>query len=186
MIFLILGITTNRPIIAVLSGLFVALTLVRRHSARKRMNSARTLWKKFIVEQEELKEHPYRIWKFVENSDYRKDIISRILNEEVTGESFSVDYFEANSQPLPRVGQYNVICDTSEQAYCIVKTVAVIPSRFADVTMALAELEGCHSVQQWRRFNELKYKKLCERMEIVFDEELPLIFEKFEIVYRYK
>lgn len=181
--FLIMGLILHRPFICIISGLFFLLALFRRNSERRRINSAQRLWENFIKENDELREYPYHIWKFADDSEYRKNIIARIFDGEVCGESYSVNFFEANSQPLPEIGTYNIVCDMTGQAYFIVKTVAVIPCCFGQVTPALARMEGCSSVQQWRRFNERKYRGLCDRMEAVFSEELPLIFERFEIVY---
>lgn len=181
--FLIAGVVLARPLICIISGLFLLLALFRRHRVTKRENSAKEMWQAFTADKEELKDYPYKLWKFSDEGEYRKNIIARILDGDVQGESYSIDFFDANSQPLPQVGQYNVVCDMNRQAYAIVKTVEVSAARYGDVTTELARLEGCSTISQWRRFNENKYRSLCDRMDIVFSKELPLIFERFEVVY---
>lgn len=183
LIFLIAGIVLARPLICIISGLFLLLAVFRRHRLVKRENSAREMWQAFTADKEELRDYPYKLWKFSDEGEYRKNIISRILDGEVRGESYSTDFFDANSQPLPKVGQYNVICDMNRQAYAIVKTSDVTAVSYGDVNEKLARLEGYGTVSQWKRFNENKYKSLCDRMDIIFSKDLPLIFEEFEVVY---
>lgn len=183
LVFFIAGIVLARPLICAISGLFLLLGVFRRYRLYKRQTSAKRMWQEFTKDKEELKDYPYQLWKFSEDGEYRKNIIAKVLDGEVRGESYSVDFFDANSQPLPKEGQYNVVCDMSGQAYAIVKTVRIVPVRFGDVTASLARLEGVGTVSQWKRFNQKKYERLCDRMDIVFSDELPLIFEEFEVVY---
>ncbi|WP_240675810.1 ASCH domain-containing protein [Ammoniphilus sp. CFH 90114] len=45
------------------------------------------------------------------------------------------------------------------------------------------EGEGDLSLDYWRRVHVIYYKKICEQLEKEFTEELPVVFEQFEVVY---
>ncbi|MCI8608601.1 MAG: ASCH domain-containing protein [Firmicutes bacterium] len=182
-IFFIIGVINHRPLICGISALFFLLAIYRRQREGKVRNSPQILWEDFSKNRSELRDYPYEIWKFVENTEYRKNTIARIFYGDICGESYSVDYFEANGQPLPQVGQYHVVCDMVGKAYFVVETVAVTQCTFETITPALARIEGCSSIEQWKRFFGEKYQRLCERMEIEFSDTFPLLFEEFKIVY---
>lgn len=184
--FGIIGIVQKRFGIFFVSIIFCGLSILLIILRQKRSTSSQKMWNSFISENPDLKDVHYHIWRFVEGPEYRKNIFKRILDGEVSGESFSTDLFDANGEPLPEVGQYNVICDERNQAYCIVKTVQVLETTFDSVNPHMANIEGCDSVEKWKKYNKIKYERICEKLDIEFNRGLPLIFEEFEIVYKWE
>lgn len=183
-IFCVVGLIQQRYGIAAISLLFCALSVLMVVLRKKRGDSSKKMWESFVKNNAELADDEYHIWRFVEGPEYRKNIFKRILNGEVTGESFSIDLFEANGADLPKIGEYNIVCDERDQAYCIVKTINITTTTFGAVNSHLAQVEGCKDVDQWKKYNKNKYERICEKLDIEFNRGLPLFFEEFEIVYK--
>lgn len=182
--FLIIGIVQQRWTMCIVSVIFLGISILMFMQKKKMKNSAEKMWRAFALDKPEMKEYPYQIWTFLEGPEFRKNIIARILDGEVTGESYSIDFFDANQEVLPEVGRYNVICDGRGQAYCIVKTINITTTTFGAVNSHLAQVEGCKDVDQWKKYNKNKYERICEKLDIEFNRGLPLFFEEFEIVYK--
>lgn len=179
--FIIVGIINNRPVIIVISGLFFALTVYRRYKIRTTKAPDVQMWEAFSEENPDLKEYKYRRWVFDESS-INNNIIEKIIQKKVTGESFSVEFFNANNQKIPEVGEYNVIVQ-GIYPICIVKTVDIIYSTWGEVDSELARIEGYSTAEKWRAAKKYKFQTICDRMEYEFNDDLELFFEVFEIVY---
>lgn len=179
--FIIVGIVNNRPIIIVISGLFFALTIFRRFKIRTTKAPDVRMWEAFSESEPELRNYKYRRWVFNESS-LNNGIIEKILHGKVTGESFSVEFFDANNQEIPCVGDYNVIMQ-GIYAICIVKTVDIIYTTWGGVDNKLAAIEGYSTPEKWKAAKKFKFQNICERMEYEFSDDLELFFEVFEVVY---
>ena len=62
----------------------------------------------------ELKEYPYQIWNFYDSKEC-SGIADKIINRTIGAlHRTTLDFFDANHEPIPEVGQYNVICCSGE------------------------------------------------------------------------
>ena len=91
-------------------------------------------------------------------------------------------FFDANHEPIPEVGQYNVICCSGE-AIGIAKTTAVTEICFCEYDQAHALTEGYATLEKWKKVKKEMFETQCEKMGFSFSENMKLIYEEFEIVY---
>lgn len=182
--FLAVGIVTHKPFIYVVSFIFLVIAITRRKMFIRRAKAPDIFWTQFVHENPEMRDCPHQIWRVTNRPIDEEDIVTRIDSGEVCGEAFSVDYFEYYNQPLPHVGDINIICDNGNNPYFIVHTIDVIPCRFGSVDNRLARIEGYKTATAWKAGNESKFKGLCQKADVKFSNETRLFFEQFSIVYR--
>lgn len=93
--------------------------------------------------------------------------------------------FEYEKEPVPKPGDTCVITDYFGEPKCIVKTTQVDIVPFGEVTaeFAATEGEGDSSLEFWRRAHKWFFTKECETIGKEFSEEMPVVCERFEVVY---
>ena len=85
-------------------------------------------------------------------------------------------------EPLPHVGELNVVLDGSEEPLCVVETTEVRVLLFAEVDAAFAsdEGEGNRSLAYWRAAHE---RFFGETLPGPFDKEMRVVCERFRVVW---
>ena len=179
--FFLIGIVNHRPFICIISGLFFALSAYRRFKISRYKSPVEKLWDSFADTHPELKEYPYQIWNFYDSKEC-SGIADKIINRTIRAASYSLDFFDANHEPIPEVGQYNVICCSGE-AIGIAKTTAVTEMCFCEYDQAHALTEGYATLEKWKKVKKEMFETQCEKMGFSFSEDMKLIYEEFEIVY---
>jgi uncharacterized protein YhfF len=93
--------------------------------------------------------------------------------------------FEANDDPLPEPGDHWVVLDGNGEPRCVIRTTAVEVVPFVDVTAghAAAEGEGDGSLAYWRQTHVDYYRRTLPEGRS-FDREMPVVCERFRVVYR--
>ena len=177
--FFIAGIVKGRPVICIISAAFFILGFYRRMKIVKEKDPTEVLWNDFVSENPEMKDYPYQFWNF--NSDDEKMLFEKMKNGMIQGQSFSVDFFEANNQPLPQIGQINILC-CNDKPIGICQTTDIVFSSFDEVDTQLAKIEGFTSLGKWRASKKRVFEVLCDRMGMDFSGEFKLLFEKFKVL----
>lgn len=91
--------------------------------------------------------------------------------------------YEASASPLPWVGAYSIVMDTSEQSLAIIQTVQVQVLPFHQVSAAFAVLEGegDGSLAYWRAEHIDFFTRECKLAGRVFDENMQVVCEQFTL-----
>ena len=92
--------------------------------------------------------------------------------------------YEIEKEPLPEVGEYNVILNSADEAVCITRTTNVYVTAFDNVTEehAFKEGEGDRTLGYWRKVHERFFGNELSAIGKVFDGETKLVCEEFELV----
>lgn len=93
---------------------------------------------------------------------------------------------EARGQPPPRPGDHSIVTTWSGVPRCVVETreVAVVPFAEVSAEFAAAEGEGDGSLQYWREAHWAFYGRECARLGRSPEPTMPILCERFEVVYR--
>mgnify|MGYP000627249305 CR=1 FL=1 len=84
---------------------------------------------------------------------------------------------EAGAMP-PAVGRRDIALNFDGTAALVIETREVVETTFRDITEAMALAEGENeTLDGWRRDHKAYYQRLG-----VFSEDMPLIWERFEVV----
>ena len=93
--------------------------------------------------------------------------------------------YEAEQEPLPKVGDYSVILDGREQPMCIIRTTKldIVPFDEVDAEQAYQEGEGDRSLAFWREVHWRFFSRECAQIGKQPDQKMPILCERFELVY---
>ncbi|MDL2327809.1 ASCH domain-containing protein [Ruminococcaceae bacterium OttesenSCG-928-A11] len=92
---------------------------------------------------------------------------------------------QAEGLAPPAPGDYSVVVDHAGNPACVIQTTAVAIQPFSAVRWEQAKREGeDENLAGWRA-NHIKYFTMeAEVLGFTFSEEMPVVFEDFDVVYR--
>lgn len=143
-----------------------------------------TYWKKFI-EEKGLEDRQHTAYYFCDNEDDANELAELVVAGKKKATASSVLSYEYEKEPLPKVGDLNIITDFHDQPICIVETTNVDIVLFKNVTpeMAALEGEGDLSLKYWREGHKKFFSRECEEIGEEFSEDMQVVFEQFKVVY---
>lgn len=87
---------------------------------------------------------------------------------------------------MPKEGDYSIVTDWDGNPRCVIQTVKVTHMKFKDMTFAICSKEGeDDSLESWRN-NHISFftREGKEECGYEFSEDMPIVFEEFEVVYQ--
>ena len=86
---------------------------------------------------------------------------------------------------MPEKGSYSIVTDWEGVPKCVIETTNVRILPFKDVTYDICKLEGeDDSLESWRKGHISFFKEEGKKSGYEFSEEMPVVFEEFEVVYQ--
>lgn len=124
----------------------------------------------------------YNAWAFGEDADKLADLVKTGIK---TATCSAYCFYELENEPLPMVGEYSVILDSSENAVCIIRTTTVYTTAFNQVSKehAFKEGEGNRTLDYWRNVHQAFFTDELRNINRDFDNGMELVCEEFEVVY---
>ena len=94
--------------------------------------------------------------------------------------------WEAEGNPIPQKGLITIALDGRGEPLCIVETVEVSIRKYneVDADFAREEGEGDLSLEYWRAAHKNYFSRLLPKIGREFSEEMPLVCERFRMIYR--
>lgn len=93
--------------------------------------------------------------------------------------------YEIQGERIPQKGDYSIVTDWDGNARCIIQTTNVRLLPFSDITYEICKLEGeDDTLESWREGHIAFFKEDGKEVGYEFTEDMPVIFEEFEVVYR--
>ena len=124
----------------------------------------------------------YDAWAFGGAPD---ELAELVLNGIKTATASAYPLYEQEQEPLPQVGEYNVILNAKDEAVCIIKTtkVYVVPFREVSADHAYREGENDRSLDSWRAVHRDFFSEEMASAGLTFNEDMPVVCEEFLRVY---
>ena len=125
----------------------------------------------------------YEAWSFGEAPDKLADLV---LQKIKTATCSAYDLYLINNEPLPQAGDHSVILNSNDDAICIIKTLKVYVTAFNQVSEehAFKEGEGDRSLEYWRQVHKSFLTNELASVHKTFDENIKVVCEEFEVVYK--
>lgn len=96
-----------------------------------------------------------------------------------------LEAFQAEGEPLPRVGDRCLVLGGDGRPLAVVRTsdVRVGPLSSVDESFAWDEGEGDRTRAWWLGAHTCYFTRLCRAMGLSFSEDIDVVFERFELVW---
>jgi uncharacterized protein YhfF len=94
--------------------------------------------------------------------------------------------FEAEGSSIPTVGLLTIVLGGNKEPLCIIETteVEIRPFNEVDAQFAYEEGEDDRTLESWRREHWIFYARVLPRdYGLQSAEDMPLICERFQVVY---
>ena len=125
-------------------------------------------------------------WDAWAYGDAPEELLALTLAGRKRATSSALPLYGAEDEPVPTAGGYSVLLDKAGNAACILRTTAVdiVPFRLISAEFAALEGEGDSSLLSWRRVHERFFTHEMAQAGLTFTEDMPVVCEEFEVVYR--
>lgn len=151
--------------------------------------SVKKMWSDYlgsIGEFQETTDLTYQSWYFCDNEQDANELVELVLEGTKQGTASLHRLYELENERVPEPGDHSVLTDWDGNAKCIIRDikVTIIPFREFSEGLALIEGEGDKSLEYWRRAHLKVFKADAEAAGFEFTEDLLVVFEQFEVIYR--
>ncbi len=148
------------------------------------------VWSEYLEHRKELGiKGPIR-YVFAEHFCYDKEPADRLYQLVIDGKkratSGNLWAYNYDKEPILNSGDLTILTNYDETRACIIRTEKVTIKKYKEITEeeAKKEGEGDLSLGYWRRVHKEYFEEECKRIGKEFSEEMPIVYEEFEIEYR--
>jgi uncharacterized protein YhfF len=93
--------------------------------------------------------------------------------------------YEIENEPLPQVGEFDILTDLSGNPLCVLLTTAVTILPFKDVTFEICKREGENdTLESWQNEHRQFFIKEGNELGYKFTDDTLVVFEDFKVVYK--
>jgi uncharacterized protein YhfF len=130
-------------------------------------------------------ETPYEAWYFGDSPELAQELAGLVLSGVKTATASLYWEYAAEGEALPQVGGYSVITDFDGHPLGVIQAVEVRILPFDEVEPAFAadEGEGDLSLEFWRGAHWRFFSRACEKLGLQPDPKMPVVCERFRLVY---
>jgi uncharacterized protein YhfF len=124
-------------------------------------------------------------WALGDSKEMADELAKLVLDGIKKATSSNYLLYEEN-EPLPYVGQHNIILDGDGKAVAIVETTSVEIVPFDEVTEehSYLEGEGDRTLEYWRDVHEAFFTKELNEVNKEFNYKIPVVCERFKLIYK--
>ncbi len=145
------------------------------------------MWTQFLHKNKHLnKDIPYTSWYFGMDEREANELARLVMDGKKTATSSLFMLYGLENEPLPKVGEYNVITDYGGAPKAITKTidVSIIPFKDVDRDFASKEGEGDRSLSYWRKVHTEFFTAEMTELNQIFHEDMLVVCEEFQVVHK--
>ena len=122
-------------------------------------------------------------WHFELTEGAANYLLGLVLEGKKRATASSLWGYELEGGPLPKAGEMSVITYWDGTPGCVIRTTNVRIIPYHDMTFDIAKLEGeDDALESWRKNHEAFFTEEGKELGYTFSEDMPVIFEEFEVV----
>ncbi|MFD1465111.1 ASCH domain-containing protein [Lapidilactobacillus mulanensis] len=137
------------------------------------------------------KTHPqagdkYLAWSFGNTAEQADELLALVLAGKKTATSSLYQLYRWTNEPIPQVGDFNIILDGHQQPSCIIQTsqIDVVPYAEVSAEHATLEGEGDLSLDYWHEKHWPFFSEEAKAANFRFSERDPIVCERFVLLAR--
>jgi uncharacterized protein YhfF len=138
-----------------------------------------------LSEEEQKNAPPYVVDQFADTPEAATKVGKLVRDGVKTTTSSLVWGLEHIGQPLPKVGNIELIVDGNGEPLCIIELteVEIKPFNAVDEQFAYEYGEGERTLSYWLRDNWEYLSRWCHEIGREPSETMPLVFQRFRVLY---
>lgn len=138
-------------------------------------------WDDFAAEHGLVNVSEPEAWSFGTDADTLAQLVKQGIKTATTS---VFELYAFDNDPLPKVGEYNIILDSQNEPVCVTKTkvVEVLPFKYISAEHAYHEGEGDRSYDYWHQVHVDFFTKEYASYNATFTPESKCVCEVFELV----
>lgn len=142
-------------------------------------------WQRFIQQQKIAIDQPVQIYAFGASPQMADELAQLVINERKTATTSAYALY-TKDEPMPQVGDYNLILDGHDCPVAITQTTRcqVVPYNEVTAAHAYLEGEGDRSLAYWRSVHEPFFQAEYRAANQRFSSTIPCLCEQFILLMR--
>lgn len=145
------------------------------------------MWDAFVRARPDLAEDRITpsAWHFCDNKSDADELADLVLAGIKRATAGLLYFYEQEGEPLPRVGDLNIVTDWEGLARCVIRTtlVEVVPFHAVTPEFAAIEGEGDRSLEYWRTAHDAAFARELAGSGQAFHPSMAVVCERFEVVF---
>lgn len=143
--------------------------------------AAQFYWNQYWEQLGREKPSSVSAWQFGASPDHLAQlVIDGIKTATCSGHIF----YELENEPLPVVGQYDIILNSQDEPVAIIQTteVDILPMNEVPEDFAIAEGEGDRTYRYWKEVHVKFFTNELQAVGLQFTEDMLLVCQRFKLV----
>jgi uncharacterized protein YhfF len=125
----------------------------------------------------------FESFHFTNDERLANELLKLVLSGKKRATSSSLLCYAEGEQPKP--GSLSIVTDWNGAPHCVIETKAVQVIRFCDMTFEICSREGeDECLETWKAGHRRFFTLDAEELGYEFTEDMPVVFEDFEVVYK--
>lgn len=143
-------------------------------------------WHRFLVEKRLPPDSTYfDCFHFELTEKWAEELLRLVLLGQKKATASSLYAFEKENLRLPEVGDFSIVTNWAGEPKCVIQTSKVRILPFREMTYDICKLEGeDDTLASWQRGHQRFFTEEGKELGYEFTEDMPVVFEEFEVVYQ--
>lgn len=143
-------------------------------------------WHRFLIEKRLSPDNTYfDCFHFELTEKWAEELLRLVLIGKKKATASSLYAFEKENLRLPEVGDFSIVTNWAGEPKCVIQTSKVRILPFREMTYDICKLEGeDDTLESWQRGHQRFFTEEGKELGYEFTEDLPVVFEEFEVVYQ--
>lgn len=126
-------------------------------------------------------------WHFEVTKEGANSLLNLVLEGKKRATASSLFRFEIDGEKVPEEGDMSIITDWDGNPGCLIKTTKVRIIPYKDITFDIAVLEGeDETLESWQENHSKFFTADGKDAGYEFNEDMPVVFEEFEVLEIFK
>ncbi|MBK5200872.1 MAG: ASCH domain-containing protein [Spirochaetaceae bacterium] len=127
-------------------------------------------------------------WHFGSDEDLANSLAKLVLEGKKTSTTSLYCLYRLENSNLPGIGEHSIILDFKNNPQCVIKIVKVevLPFNKVSEEFAISEGEDDLTLRYWRHAHQRLFESELFHFKKEFREDMKVVCETFEVVYKNK
>lgn len=143
-------------------------------------------WHRFLVEKRLPQDNTYfDCFHFELTEKWAEELLRLVFCDQKKATASSLYAYEKENLRLPEVGDFSIVTNWAGEPKCVIQTSKVRILPFREMTYDICKLEGeDDTLASWQSVRQRFFKEEGQELGYEFTEDMPVVFEEFEVVYQ--